>query len=275
MTTCIKCGRPVADGELFCAECDRNPDGIVTEPPRRTQTGRMQTPVKQAPGTVPQQRTAPAAYVQPEQQKPRLLGALIFVSVVAVLALAIAGILLTGRQKQRASLRLRESELEEREQYMDTLEQENEQLRTELSDAETTIWGQSSRIEELERSVDSAESSASQSQYDLSAQQAQLERLQQENDTLHRENDDLLAEKDKLETENETLSEEKEKLEKTSEEYEQKVNFMDSHVVFVENDGSNRYHRYDCPYFTQRSFWAYSKKLAESRGYDPCPYCCD
>ena len=46
-------------------------------------------------------------------------------------------------------------------------------------------------------------------------------------------------------------------------------------MVFVNNDGSNLYHKYDCPLFTRQNFWAYSRKLAESNGYDPCSRCCN
>lgn len=48
MTTCIKCGRPVADGELFCAQCGLNPGELEpdTERPERPvmPAGRMQKP---------------------------------------------------------------------------------------------------------------------------------------------------------------------------------------------------------------------------------------
>ena len=48
---------------------------------------------------------------------------------------------------------------------------------------------------------------------------------------------------------------------------------MDSYVVFVENDGRGLYHKYGCDDFAQTSFWAYSRKLAEANGYQPCPRC--
>lgn len=48
MTTCIKCGKEIPDGELFCAECGLNP-GAAPSRPRPSvpaQPGRMQTPVR-------------------------------------------------------------------------------------------------------------------------------------------------------------------------------------------------------------------------------------
>ncbi len=265
MTTCIKCGRPIADGELFCTECDLNPDGKITEQPHYARpSGKMQTPVRQVPKPTPVPKSAAEQKIPPQKKPSSALT--VFLAVVALLSLALSGWMLMNRQNQRVSMRLRESELEDREQYMDTLERENAQLKEELDEADRTISAQDSRIEQLERSVNSAESSVSQTQYDLSAQQAQLERVQKEKDQLQMQYDALEKEKTKLQTENE-------KLEKENSKFSEKAGFMDDHIVFVENDGTNRFHMYDCPYFAQKSFWAYSKKLAESRGYDPCPYC--
>ena len=50
MTTCIKCGAPIADGELFCAQCAQN--GAAERPrPAPLPAGRMQIPprVKEQP----------------------------------------------------------------------------------------------------------------------------------------------------------------------------------------------------------------------------------
>ena len=54
---------------------------------------------------------------------------------------------------------------------------------------------------------------------------------------------------------------------------EQMTYFMDNYVVFVENNGSRVYHTYDCPEFSKSNFWAYSRKLAEAQGFNPCPTC--
>lgn len=54
---------------------------------------------------------------------------------------------------------------------------------------------------------------------------------------------------------------------------EAKSNFVNAHVVFVENDGTNYYHCYECEHFKKQSYWAYSLNLAISEGYTPCPDC--
>ena len=49
--------------------------------------------------------------------------------------------------------------------------------------------------------------------------------------------------------------------------------WIDAYVVYVENDGSNHYHTFECEKFVRKSFWVYNRKLAENKGYTPCPDC--
>ena len=47
MAQCVKCGRQIPEGELFCAECSLNPGAAEMQPRETVQIpgGRMQTPV--------------------------------------------------------------------------------------------------------------------------------------------------------------------------------------------------------------------------------------
>ena len=100
----------------------------------------------------------------------------------------------------------------------------------------------------------------------MTTQQAELERATQENEALQQENEAL---KQSIET----LTATNEELASSNRLFLTKSRFMDSYVVFVENDGSGLYHKYGCDDFAQTSFWAYSRKLAEANGYQPCPRC--
>lgn len=53
----------------------------------------------------------------------------------------------------------------------------------------------------------------------------------------------------------------------------EEIAFYDEHVVFVEDDGTNFYHRYDCYGFQGNSYWAYNIEAASGKGYKPCPRC--
>ena len=64
-------------------------------------------------------------------------------------------------------------------------------------------------------------------------------------------------------------------LTKRNELVSEKIQFFDTYVVFVEDDGTNLYHKYDCKRFKGNSFWAYNLAAADDNGYRPCPLCCD
>lgn len=281
MTTCIKCGKGIPDGELFCDECSLNLLEKADSAPAAsahipTPRGTMQTPVRrpaEAKRPAAVNKTAPKQVVQ--YRTPKYLKVLLAVAV--VIAVLSAGLLIRNLMKaesQRVSLRLKEADLEIRERELTNLQDTADGLAEELAAANETIDTQLGKIEKLEEIVTSTKSSMSQTQYDMTNKQAELEQLSKENSDLLKNVEDLEKSVDELEKD---LSKEKEtnkELSATASAYAEKANFMDAHVVFVENDGSNYYHKYDCRNFTKKKYWAYSKKLAQSTGYKPCPICC-
>ena len=54
-----------------------------------------------------------------------------------------------------------------------------------------------------------------------------------------------------------------------------KIDLMDSSVVFIEDDGTNLYHKYECNKFVGNDWWAHNVEYAEYLGYNPCSLCCD
>ena len=264
MTTCIKCGRPVADGELFCPQCGLN---LEQKPVRqaRAPAGRMQTP----PQTHP---SAPA----PQEPGPRTRwGVIAVLALIALASLGFAGWTLSGRHEQLVQLRLRESDLERREAELSSLQSTIDEQAGEIDVLDSRILVQQERIDALEQELSSAKSTASQSQYDATAQQAELERTKQSYDELRDQLEELEKTSEQLETEKQALTAKCTELLEQNKELTEKAEFMDNYVVFVEDDGSNLYHRYGCPQFAAKRFWAYSRKLAESYRFEPCPYCFD
>lgn len=263
MNTCIKCGRPIEDGELFCAICARNPAAHHTARPAQVQenAGRMLKPIRP-----PRKAPAPVK-AQPAQKKHRAGGTVIAALCVFMgLSLALNIYLVARSASSRVSLRLRESDLEQREQYLASLEQSLQELETSLLTAEEKIGAQEQTITELEQSFSSAQSTVSQTQYDMTTREAELARITEEYETLKQENEALSQSV-------QTLTDANEELASSNRLFLTKTRFMDSYVVFVENDATGYYHKYDCEDFAQTSFWAYSRKLAEANGYKPCPHC--
>ena len=142
------------------------------------------------------------------------------------------------------------------------LNEEVRELTTQLETSQQIIAARELSLKELEDALSGNESTMSQTQYDLATQKVELERLKTEHTELQLRAADLETK----------LAEAVEALERARD-YEAKANFMDDYVVFVENDRSGHYHTYDCANFPKNSFWAYSRKLAESNGYTPCPTC--
>lgn len=61
-------------------------------------------------------------------------------------------------------------------------------------------------------------------------------------------------------------------------EYQLRVNqniadFVDEYVVFVEDDGTNFYHKFDCYRFVGNYFWVYNIDAVIGGDFSPCPYC--
>ena len=140
MTTCIKCGKEIPDGELFCAECGLNP-GAATSRPRPSaaaQPGRMQTPVRrtESPKSSEKQPQEPTGKrpAKPEKKEKRPGRALpVCARIVAAVSLGLAIWQFSGRARQRRAIRLREDDLAEREKRLSTLETQIDDLTAELA----------------------------------------------------------------------------------------------------------------------------------------------
>lgn len=65
-----------------------------------------------------------------------------------------------------------------------------------------------------------------------------------------------------------------EKLQEENSDMRAEIRFYDNHVVFIGDDGTRKYHNYDCPYLDLSYFWAYNTEAAVDRGYKPCSHCC-
>ena len=51
------------------------------------------------------------------------------------------------------------------------------------------------------------------------------------------------------------------------------IDFIDDYVVFIEDDGTNLYHKYQCYRFTANSFYVFNIDYAVGEGYVPCQLC--
>ena len=273
---CIKCGKQIPEGELFCMECSLNPLDLTFDEPRQSAPrypapkGRMQTPqpVKRpAPQPVGPQRPAAKGGKGSKTGKKSggnggLKAALAIVSVLLAASLGFLAWQYGNIVVEKNRLRVQAADMEVRSREVLELNEEVKELATQLENAQQIIAARELSLKELEDALSGSESTMSQTQYDMATQKVELERLKTEHTELLLQVEDLER---KLEEATAALE--------VAMDYEVKANFMDDYVVFVENDRSGVYHTYDCEQFAKNSFWAYSRKLAESNGYTPCPVC--
>lgn len=105
-----------------------------------------------------------------------------------------------------------------------------------------------------------------------------LEEAQSDSTTvssLQKSNNELSKEILELRAEIAGLKEDKSELQSQIREYTSEIAFYDEFVVFVEDDGTNLYHNYDCYKFKAEGFWAFNIDAAKDEGYKPCSLCCD
>lgn len=93
--------------------------------------------------------------------------------------------------------------------------------------------------------------------------------------SLQKSNSNLQEEINELKADIADLKVTKSTLQNQVREYASEIDFYDEFVVFVEDDGTNLYHNYDCYKFKAESFWAFNIDAAKDEGYDPCSLCCN
>ena len=246
MTQCIKCGKSIPDGELFCKECNDLP---VIASLRTGKTENIAKPaVKKPPVKQPQSsvRKKPAG---PSMKKP-------FIVVCVLLALCL-GLLLWQQASlgvKKNALRTEKEKLQHDYAAAESKLLELEETKEELEEAKLTIAKKEAEIKDLTDQLADSKSSQNQGQYDLTQMEKERNELQEEYDALTEE----------YEKAQEELEEAKN--------YKDKSDFLDKYVVFVPTSG-NVYHRYECSDFSRSSFWCYSPKLADRMGFKPCPKC--
>ena len=269
---CIKCGREIPEGELFCTDCSLAP--ARKEPVRPVAVRQPRKPVKPAvPRAVPKR---PVRKRSVDPGKKRSAGRVITIVLLSLLLALSTGYIVLSHNRlsqERSRLRTREADLQVRENEIDDLEREREAAVQQLEASRETERELRDNIERLNRQLNDSEGSVSQAQYDISSQQQELDRLQAENLELVEAADELDRQIKDLTGRVTSLTSQVTALNISNEALTEKVNFMDRYVVFVNNDGSKLYHSYGCRAFSRQNFWAYSRKLAESSGFSPCPDC--
>jgi len=217
------------------------------------------------------------------------------------------------RSVAEAQLRVQQEELDRRAYQLSLSEGETDELEARIEALQATNDDLRRQINELDSQLGAADSERNQSTSNYIQQvadmeqelrqlegsyktlEAQAEALQEANDTmtedfeaLEQELEELIEERDELEDELLDLQDRYDLLVDNYRRgdddnsgpdtslylsYKKKADFLDSYIVFVQDDSTNYFHSYDCPKFTNSTFWAHNRALAKSHGYHACPSC--
>ena len=152
MTTCIKCGTPIPDGELFCEACAMN--GSVPQPrPAAMPAGRMQTPVR----LQPRPRRVPAEPAAPAARQKQSSGRRLAIALLVLLCLASTFIAFHLYREAEADAQLLQSQqqtLDETKQELQSLQEENETAQTALAQNADLLQEQAGQLEQLQAQAD-------------------------------------------------------------------------------------------------------------------------
>ena len=269
---CFKCGKKIPDGELFCVECSLTPAApVVTpsqkSPPKAKRTGKKAGAHEAKKHAKPMKEEAKHRVASNRQKssKGKTIGMSI-VSIVALVSLCFIAVTYVPFTIEKGKLRAKEANILLREREMDTLEETIELLTAQNATAEKNQELLAKELSALQEQIMGRESDAFQAEYDMTSQLQELKRLSQENI-------ELLQLVDNLELDTEMMTKQIGSLRASNVDAKGKADFLEKYVVLVNNDESTDYHKYGCTLFDEDSFWAYSRKLAESNGYAPCPVC--
>ena len=269
---CIRCGRKIPEGKVFCEECS----GIVDEPLQESAyiSRHISIPKQRVeqPGAVP----APVNKTQKKTPSPfrrrlrRLVAAVTLLSILCVALLGISGYGLFfyfgDFQRERNRLRVQEEELDRRSVEVGQMRVELVDTRAALEDARKELSEREHDIARLEQELNIYRMQSSETELSIREMQEENLRLVNENTETAKQLDNWIAKAEELTSQLNSVTAERNRL-------VEKSDFVDAHVAFIENDGTGYYHLYHCSHFKAQSYWAFSINLAISLGYTPCPYC--
>ena len=278
-------------------EPESEPSGEhVSEKTPAKKAQRLYSPQEPIPEPVPEAE-APVPAPEPKHPNPETgfrtvplkYRVLLFLLLAALIGTLCGLIYVAGNTaNMRAQLRRAQSDETTAVEKAEGLEAQITELQADLEAARAEAKEKAEEVKTLSTQIADMESDVNQTTYDKESAQRQLEEAQTELTALNTEITDLetkLADvESQLETANTALSEAQEENKNLTSENSTltaanaaltaETEFYDSYVVFVMTTATDKYyHKYDCPNFTQKSFLAYSTKLAESNGYIPCPVC--
>ncbi len=266
---CLRCGRTIADDATFCDECLKTvrlpletseflSDQIILPPRTEAENPEpVRTPEKKKTKKTPKRR-------------PKgLIRATVVLSLLCALLLGAVGYAAVHyndwlREKNRVRVQ----------------QEEYDRMSALLAEAQSSLVDEQERSRSLWQEVQAREDEISGLQQDINTYRAQsaetdaaIQTLQDENLQLNQQLRDYLADVRSLEATTSYLRRTLQEANDKNAVLQEKSDFVDAHVVFVEDDGTKYYHTYECSRFAKQGYWIFGRNTAEAKGYTACPYC--
>lgn len=269
---CIRCGRRIPEGQMFCEACA----GVVDEPLQESayMSKHIVLPAQRAeqPGAAPAPQK-PAQKKASEVFRRRLRGLTAAVTLLAIFCVLLLGACGYGVYFYFGKFQVERNRLRAQEEELDRRAVEVGQMQVELVDTRDALSTARQDLAERERTISKLEQELNLYRIESNESEQSAKAMQDENLRLLEENTDLSRELDTWVTKAEDLTSQLSAVTKERDRLIRKSDFVDAHIAFIENDGTGYYHVYSCSHFKAESYWAFSVNLAISRGYTACPYC--
>lgn len=268
---CMKCGREIPEGSVFCASCAAGPSAA--------QSGSAESAERKSILWIEQKLVQPTE--QRLKRKKKILSIRRKLRAATVLLL-ICVVLLGGAcffawsehqkvlacEAQQEDLRVREGNLALREKSAAALEERNEELEGALSQSRLTIQSQEVTIQNLEQQNLTAIAERDDRIHSLTDETARLQTA------LETQHDSLTGEIGTLNETVRSLTDEKNRLQSGLTSAEAELKHWEETVVFFQQPGAWRYHNVGCTELDlSRSYSVFTPEDAVKAGLLPCEKC--
>ena len=240
---CIRCGRRIPEGQMFCEACA----GVVDEPLQESayMNKHIVLPAQRAeqPGAAP-------APQKPAQKKAgavfrrRLRGLTAAVTLLAIFCVLLLGACGYGVYFYFGKFQVERNRLRAQEEELDRRAVEVGQMQVELVDTRDALSTARQDLAERERAISKLEQELNLYRIESDESEQSAKAMQDENLRLLEENTDLSRELDTWVTKAEDLTSQLSAVTKERDRLIRKSDFVDAHIAFIENDGTGYYHVY-------------------------------
>lgn len=276
---CIRCGKHIPAGRHFCDECAGDVSTPLKDSPfLNTHVRLTGAPLEGAKKDAKEPQTARKKKARKPFRKGRWIAA---VSALACLCLllgvacfyCLSSLYSDKAQRERNRLSVQAEQNERLRSDYDALSAQFDAVQEDKAALQQKLVEKDQELKTAQNELTQERQKQSVSTQSAREIQTKNQELLKENGEYEKKVQELNDSVAALEGKVQSLDDTVDTLTEKNKSLQKKSDFIDAHVVFIENDGTGYYHTYSCSRFKRQSYWAYSTNLAIHQGYKPCPDC--